>query len=298
MCTYITWGFYIVRGPPVDMKTEAIQVPRLADALGVYPRVHSNNLFRDPSSTDSPWWRTGRAHNLRLAEVLDGLGRHRAARLVRKCHRARPVRDSASGKLATPFPNSCGQPLCWFCARRRRRELASEHADAALRIQHGLFVTFTLPDCTYLDGVAEQMLSAFGAIRRLHLYKARSQGGFYSLEFDSNDMTGRHFHPHLHALLDSEPIAESWFRDQWHRRTGAFIVRSFPDRKHPWERLDYLLKPWDRIPLEPWAVSEIYSRLRHRGLFQAFGNMASARQGRPGSRLSPLSPSHLPQTPL
>jgi len=212
--------------------------------------------------------------------------------------RARPVRDPASGQMLTPFPNSCGQPLCWFCARRRQRQLAGEHADAALRIQQPLFVTFTLPDHAYLDGVAAEMISAFSAIRRLYLYKARAQGGFYSLEFDSNDMGKRLFHPHLHVLLDSEPIAESWFRDQWHRRTGAVIVQAFPDRKHPWERLDYLLKPWARIPIEPWSVSEIYSRLRYRGLFQAFGHMASARHGRPGSQLSPLSPSHLPQTHL
>lgn len=222
------------------------------------------DIGRDFYRAHQEWMVQGRQRNRRLVRVLRRLGRHEQADRVDFCRTACRRRDGSS------FLYSCHQPLCFFCTYQRKAVLTPRWSLAACSIERAYFMTLTMRDERYLSGVYDRMVADFQRLRRLKHFREHCQGGFYCLECSYSPSRDR-FHPHIHALLQADGLSSSWLSRTWRHYTSAYVIdlREVP-RGEIKRTFLYMLKGPCRS-LEPRAVSEVYSSLGGKALFQPFG---------------------------
>lgn len=121
------------------------------------------------------------------------------------------------------LPLSCGQRLCPNCSRKRANRIVAKYHTALTNIDQPKMLTLTYPSANSLTkDLLKQCTRQFASFRRSTLWKDNVEGGIAGLELTYGDAG---WHPHTHALIDSEYIPVVQISRTWKKYSkGAMVV--------------------------------------------------------------------------
>lgn len=171
----------------------------------------------------------------------------------------------------------CRERACPLCQARRADEARRRAEQLTQRMDACRFVTLTLrADNASLTDRLLRLRAAWKQLRRLRWWCDRVTGGFYGVEV-TRGREGKHWHVHLHALVDGQYLDQRTLSDLWLQCTGnspIVDVRAVPARRQAARYVSkYVTKP---ASLERWTDEQIveWTRAVHgQRLLQAFGHL-------------------------
>jgi hypothetical protein len=225
------------------------------------------------------------ARAVRLHALADRLGR---------CGRGYWAWDARPGQHA-PLLDADGSPvrllascncrLCPACAPRRMRKLSTRISKLAEGTFAGPPVAVTLtreaqPGDTPA-AAAEALLTAFGRLRRMELWKEAVGGGVACVHFAGSD--GRHVH--VHAVVDAVWLDQAALLAAWRKRLRPPRSRTTPpDGGAHVERVDsaegmikYVLRAQDSRAVKDADLPGLLSWMHGRRLVATFGSLRGKR---------------------
>lgn len=117
----------------------------------------------------------------------------------------------------------CRSRWCVPCAVEKAR-LIARNVKAFTEKRTVRFVTFTLRHTTQpLTEQMDRLARSFKELRRKPQYRRAMNGGVFFFEIKLN-RDGTHWHPHLHALVEGEFIAQQMLSTDWKTVTGDSYV--------------------------------------------------------------------------
>jgi hypothetical protein len=181
-------------------------------------------------------------------------------------------RDDGSVKV---MANTCKDRWCPMCAQVRARRIAGQVRDWAATLDHPKLLTLTLASSeTPLGEQIDRMVLAFNRMRKEIPFKRRWHGGIWFFQVTWSE-SRRAWHPHIHAILDGEFIAQSTISTTWERLTGdskVVDIRTIKNIKTASNYVSrYVARPSDLEPLPEQQRTEIVDQLKGRRLVNTFG---------------------------
>jgi hypothetical protein len=119
-----------------------------------------------------------------------------------------------------------------------------------------------------------RVLGSFKALQKMPFWKAKVRGGVWALEITRNAVS-RHWHAHIHVIVDSDFLPQPQLKAKWLEVTGdSFVVdvRAVHDRREAAKYVaQYVAKPLDvhRWPAD--AIVEFAAALHGKRMLQPFG---------------------------
>ena len=274
--------------PPARSSTNKVTSPLTredaSDNLSWKQRREMERLERlyagqcpSPSPVETAWrhrdWLLDRArvYQAMLAGCLPKARQERfnacGAGCVVECHR-----DTKQMRVRGFF---CGDRFCLVCAKSRAHRVML-NLKAWLKEHEASMVTMTLRGRA--DETCSQMLDRlienFAKLRRGKVWRCVT-GGAWSCEV-KRGRRRRWWHVHIHALVNTQDLAEADLRAAWLAITGdSHQVKVDPvtdDEKAAWYVAKYVAKGWDRaIVKNPPDLLECLRSLCGRRLLATFG---------------------------
>jgi hypothetical protein len=146
-------------------------------------------------------------------------------------------------------------------------------------MEHPKFLTLTLKSQKLSIDSLKRMRLAFTKLT--HRKKWLAKGGFYVIELGSLKETGL-WNIHIHAVMDSEYMPQSWISEAWLESTGDSMVvdirqvRSY--RYATWYLTKYVGKPIEMNREMTWPERNFVNAiLKGSRLIQRFGNCVHLR---------------------
>lgn len=121
--------------------------------------------------------------------------------------------------------NSCHLRWCPLCAQARANFLARSVRSWYYTAKQPKLLTLTLRHSNSpLKQQIDFLYECFSKLRRCKYMSSRIRGGIWFFQIKWINETGS-FHPHIHALIDSNYIPQHEIRDRWSKYTsGSYIV--------------------------------------------------------------------------
>lgn len=196
---------------------------------------------------------------------IEGCGR-RASR-INCCSQCVGVGSSASGLPAVQIFR-CRDRLCQICTRYR--SIAAE--DRILTLLKSMaspkFLTLTLADDGQpLQQRLDRIVAAFRDLRRRQVWLSNVRGCVAAIEM-TRGAEDRHWHVHLHVLIDAEYVPQAVLSSEWQAVTGdSYIVdiRAVPDGRRAAKYLaKYAAKGCDISKLDQRRLVEFVAAMHRR----------------------------------
>ncbi len=194
----------------------------------------------------------------------------------------RSIEDPQNYRIAG---SCCHDRFCLPCAKGRAHTIAGNVLEY-IRDVEIRFLTLTIKtDHQPLAWQVDKLYTAFQALRRTKLWKARVDGGVAFLEVKRSDRANR-WHPHLHCLITGKFIDYRKLSALWHRVTGDSYVVDIQRPKNDEQVLSYVTKyaskPFNNTFInKPEWLDEAVAALAGRKLALTFGRWR-------GLKLSPI----------
>lgn len=210
-----------------------------------------------------------------LHESEDPGHQKRAQRLGWCGHTAR-LFVNADGGVGI-YPHRCRDRLCPSCGAHRAHRLRERTEAILARADSVRFVTLTLRHSAEpLAAKIRQIRAAFTRLRRGGFWRKSVRGGVYGLEVKRNPTT-RHWHVHLHCLVDGVYMDQATLSREWEKASeGSPIVdiRAVHSRKQAVRYIaSYVTKGSSVAGWEPAEILEFADAMRGQRLLQSFGNL-------------------------
>lgn len=210
-----------------------------------------------------------------LWESEDEGHRKRAHRMGWCGHTGRVYVSGDGG--ASVYPHRCRDRLCPACAAHRARGLRERTERVLAHADSVRFVTLTLKHSDMpLAASIRRIRDAFTKLRRGRFWQKHVTGGVYGLEVKQNPTT-RHWHVHLHCLVEGEYIDQRTLSRSWESATGdspIVDVRAVHSRKQAVRYIaSYVTKGSSVAGWGQEAVREFADAMRGQRLLQTFGSL-------------------------
>lgn len=174
----------------------------------------------------------------------------------------------------------CRDRFCVPCQTAKRCELVRivnlEPPRVRLRM-----LTFTLRhDESRLRPKIAELRDAFRKLQKSAWWRARVVGGVSVLEIKLS--TARRWHPHIHAIVDSEFLPVDQLSEQWRKASGGSFVVHVREVKEPTHAAGYVAKYLTKgieadVLNDSAALAEAITALRGARSFDVFGSWRGAR---------------------
>lgn len=179
----------------------------------------------------------------------------------------------------------CKSRLCPRCNYIRSRRVLAKAIAILARCDQPKMLTLTLrsTDDPLRDQIT-RLTRSFKELRRSKLWKGEVSGGAYVIEVTRNHATGR-WHPHLHAIIDANYIAQSALADRWELITEdsrVVDIRAVYSRGQAAQYVaGYVSKSSDIAHLPDHLIPEWAENLHGMRLMQTFGSMHGVKAEEP-----------------
>lgn len=186
------------------------------------------------------------------------------------------LRDPENPARLKIASTTCKDRFCVPCADTRSAKIGRRIREK-IEATSISFLTLTLADNdTTLTGLLDKLLRSFRTFRQWPIWKAAVTGGVCFVELKWNPKLER-WHPHLHAIIESDYMDQAAISARWHEITGtSFIV----DIRRPPRQEDVIryVTRYGSKPLHPSFINdpdrlqEAITSLKGRHLATAFGS--------------------------
>lgn len=183
----------------------------------------------------------------------------------------------ASDGGAGLYPDRCRDRLCPTCATDRARRLRDRAESVIAAADSVRFVTLTLQhNGDPLKTRIQHLRDAWKKLRRGGWWRKRVTGGMYGIEVKQNP-TSRHWHVHLHCLVEGDYLDQRTLSREWSVASGGSCVvdvRAVHSRKAAVKYIaSYVTKGSSVDGWEGEAIREFADALRGQRLLQTFGSL-------------------------
>lgn len=188
----------------------------------------------------------------------------------------RSIDDPTKHRIAG---SCCHDRFCLPCAKGRAHTIAGNVLEYVRKVEIR-FLTLTIKtDQQPLAWQIDKLYTAFQALRRTRLWKARIDGGVAFLEVKRSDRANR-WHPHLHCLITGKFIDKRRLSTTWHAITGDSYIVDIRRPKDDEQVLSYVTKyaskPVNNTFInKPEWLDEAITALAGRKLALTFGRWRS-----------------------
>jgi len=172
--------------------------------------------------------------------------------------------------------NACRLKWCPLCSKSKANYVAECVHLWLKSIKEPKFLTLTLKHSD--AGLVEQvkrLYSSFRELRRIKYIKKAMRGGIWFFQITYNKKFNQ-WHPHLHIVLDSSYMPQSFLSQTWKRITTDSVIvdiRTVLDLANTaWYVSRYVARPCKLVTLSKNAKRELFFDLHHRRLCGTFGN--------------------------
>lgn len=198
-----------------------------------------------------------------------------AAQRLDACSRTALVRFSPSTSKLRIFKARCRSRLCPLCIKLRSYQVMADLLKIVSTFDAPKLLTLTLKACSDpLRDQLDRLTRSFAALRRRPLWKDHCHAGAFTIELTFNPRTGL-WHPHLHAVLDSDFLKQADLADAWQEITGdsrIVDIRAAHSRAQVAKYIcKYVTKSGDASAFRRHALGEWASALHGKRLFTTFG---------------------------
>lgn len=217
----------------------------------------------------SQTWDDEQAH---LHKALLLLGHTSKARAVLQCGHTFNRYTCIYCHKHADFPLSCYLRLCPRCAVRRSLQFLARHHQAIKDTKRPKLLTLTLKSHKQLSAeLLDKLNLYFAKLRRRTLWTNNVAGGMAGLELTH---TNHGWHPHIHALIDSDYIPQPSISRAWKRITqGSYIVdiREVTTSGGVYEVAKYIAKGRSFYD-DPSLLHQFLDTTKGRRFFTTFGS--------------------------
>lgn len=169
--------------------------------------------------------------------------------------------------------NRCERRYCPLCAPRLARERQRQVEWWYRQVRRPRMLTLTVRNSPILSvDYINSIKKSWNSLRRSKLFEG-VEGGFWSIEVTNQ---GNGWHVHIHAVLDSNFIAQDEISKAWAKRIGQEMsivdIRELRGPKAMQEVLKYVSKPSEMIHWNSNNLLQFLSISKKLRLFGVWGN--------------------------
>lgn len=218
-------------------------------------------------------------HQVEVIECVacsDLPGAEKRATRINCCSQVVQVGATANGRPGVQFFR-CKDRLCQICSRYRRLAAAEKVTAMIASMQSPKLLTLTLAATDRpLHETLDRLVDRYRALRRRPLWKREVRGAAAVIEV-TRGATDRHWHVHLHVLVDMEYVPQATLSSEWLCTTGdSYIVdvRSVASGPKAARYMSkYAAKGCDTSKLDAGHLVEYVAAMYRRRMFIATGNL-------------------------
>jgi hypothetical protein len=185
----------------------------------------------------------------------------------------------------------CKHRQCPQCRNYRGKVLGDAITEMSRDWKHIKFLTLTrLPRNESLHETHKSLLHDFNRLRRTALWKACASRGVYTVEI-TRHKERKHWHVHLHCLVESKFIPQAALSDAWQHITGDSIIVDIRAAvpSHSKYMAKYIAK-CGSVNLEPWEEWAFHNELSGSRLCGTFGGAPSIESCQPEPNHTLIAP--------
>ena len=185
------------------------------------------------------------------------------------------IRNNLTGEVRIAS-NSCKLRHCPLCAKARQNYITGEVTAWFQKVKHPKLLTLTLRHTSSpLKAQVAFLYKCFQKFRKRKFVTHSMRGGVWFFQVKKSDKDG-FWHPHIHALIDSDFMDRKAISSLWAEITvGSNVIdirAVFDTEKAVKHNARYCATPCELEPLAPWERYELYDCFKGRRLVGCWGS--------------------------